>query len=523
MDDRGKLAAIAGALGCLGWALYKKLQKPKEVVHPRPLLRQSSTTAFFGPNLTVAQLRTEEDKLKQQLQQELLADLELIKVNRIVPVDHLSNWCASEGSIDINPLLYKAAGLQSLGMPPECFVSPGAFCIKDYQFHNEEELKTAPRYMKAGPKKYLYFNKDKVCAALVTCGGLCPGLNVVIREIVMTLWYRYKVRNIWGIRWGYHGFYEPGDNYVRLHPDKVKDIHQLGGTMLGAGRDNFQLEPVLNAIIEKGFNQVYIIGGDGTHKGIELLAKEVRKRKLRIALIGVPKTIDNDIQIIDYSFGFASAVQAAVKAIDSANVEANCADRGVGIVKVMGRDVGYIAMHASLASRDVNICLVPEFQFDLQGERGLLKYVVEERLPKKNHCVIVVAEGAAVGVRDMKLVKEGEDARLIDIGNILKKMIENYAKERKLPPVIVKYIDPSYMIRTVPANSADRQFCSILAQNAVHGAMAGFTNFTCGIIRGISVNLPLELVANGQKNKLKAEDRGWQRLLAGTGQRSFLN
>jgi len=513
-------AATAGMVGVGAYMARKKREDEEE--EAVPIIRRESSALFFGAHLTPEERKIEEDKLKANLKQEMINDIEALKTNSIVEVDHLTFWTDMPKEVSMSPLLFKAEERDRLGMPPECFVEPGTFCIKDFQFNNEDELKDAKRYMKAGPKKYVFFKKEEVCAALVTCGGLCPGLNVVIREIVMTLWWCYKVHNIWGVRWGYHGFYGAGDNFVKLNPEKVKDIHQLGGSILGAGRDVFDAEKILDSIVAKGINQVYVIGGDGTHKGIQGLANEVKKRKLKIALVGVPKTIDNDIQIIDYSFGFSSAVQAAVSAIESANVEANCAENGIGLVKVMGRDVGHIAMHASLASRDVNICLVPEFKFDINGEKGLLKYLFENRLKQKHHGVIVVAEGAALGVNDVRLVEEGKDPRTVDIGNWLKKQIEQYAKENN-HSIILKYIDPSYMIRTVPANSADRQFCSVLAQNAVHGAMAGYTNFTCGIIRGISVNLPLHLVAEGQKNKLVYEDRGWQRLLANTGQPPFRN
>eukprot|EP00826_Nyctotherus_ovalis_P004269 TRINITY_DN1090_c0_g2_i2.p1 TRINITY_DN1090_c0_g2~~TRINITY_DN1090_c0_g2_i2.p1 ORF type:complete len:471 (-),score=106.41 TRINITY_DN1090_c0_g2_i2:832-2199(-) len=440
----------------------------------------------------------------------------------IVHVDHLTDWCGLSEDIEINRLLYKAKESGRLGLPQDSLVTPGTFCVKDYQFGNEEDVKAAKRYMKAGPKKYVYFRKGDVRAAIVTCGGLCPGLNVVIREVVMALWWNYKVRKIWGVRWGYNGFYSGKENYVELTPEKVKEIHHLGGSILGAGRDIFDAEKILNAIIEQGVNQVYVIGGDGTHKGILELAKLVKARNLRIALVGVPKTIDNDIKIIDNSFGFSSAVQAAVLAINSAKVEATCVKNGIGLLKLMGRDVGHIAMHASLASRDVNICLVPEFKFDIDGLNGLLKYIFDTQIKNVGHCVIVVAEGAALGVNDRNLVREGEDPRNIDIGMYLKDEILKYDKEHKLGATL-KYIDPSYMVRTVPANSADKQFCSVLAQNAVHGAMAGFTNFTSGMIRGVSVNLPIELVAHGEKNRLTYADRAWQRLLAATGQPSFLN
>eukprot|EP01022_Parablepharisma_sp_SALTPOND_P019655 TRINITY_DN3399_c2_g1_i1.p1 TRINITY_DN3399_c2_g1~~TRINITY_DN3399_c2_g1_i1.p1 ORF type:complete len:607 (-),score=64.22 TRINITY_DN3399_c2_g1_i1:3008-4828(-) len=518
------VAIGVAAAGLVGFAAYKMLNKPSpeapEEVLP-PLTRQESSAIFFG-NLTPEERQVEEAKLKLTLKTRMFEDIEALKGNNIVEVEHLSDWCGIPEEVGVNPLLFKAEERHRLGMPPESFVEPGTFCIKDYQFNDEEELKVAKRYMKAGPKEYIYFNKDEVCAAIVTCGGLCPGLNVVIREIVMSLWWNYKIRKIWGVRWGYHGFFAEGDNYIPLTPEKVKDIHHLGGTILGAGRDVFKAKEVLDAIVARGINQVYVIGGDGTHKGLQILAEEIKKRKLRIALVGVPKTIDNDIKIIDYSFGFSSAVQAAVKAIESGNVEALCAENGVGLIKVMGRDVGHIATHASLASRDVNICLVPEFKFDMYGDKGLLNYLFETRFRVKSHCVIVVAEGAALGVNDVQLVEEGKDPRSVDIGGWLKKQIEKYAAEHN-QSVIIKYIDPSYMIRTVPANSADRQFCSSLAQNAVHGAMAGFTNFTCGIIRGVSVNLPIHLVAEGEKNKMDYEDRGWQRLLANTGQPTFRN
>ncbi len=523
MDSFWKVTAVSAGVGLsLGGLIYllkrrRQVEESKE--KERDIREQEKLKVKYEGSITNPVLDKE---FKQALLNEMVKDLQLMHSHNIMHVDHLTDWCGMPDEVEVNPLLFKAQERDRLGMPPESLVLPGTFCLKDFQFMSDEDVKNAKRFMKAGPKKYTYFNRNEVKAAIVTCGGLCPGLNVVIREIVMTLWWNYKVHKIWGVRWGYHGFYGPGDNYMSLNPDKVKDIHQLGGSILGAGRDVFDGEKIVAALLERGINQVYVIGGDGTHKGIMILAEMVKARGLRIAMVGVPKTIDNDIKIIDSSFGFSSSVQAAVHAINSANVEANCAENGLGLVKIMGRDVGHIAMQASLASRDVNICLVPEFKFDLEGEKGLLNYIFEERLKKKGHCVLVVAEGAALGVNDRQLVEPGKDPRNVNIGEYLKKEIEMYAKKNKMN-LTLKYIDPSYMIRTVPANSADRQFCSVLAQNAVHGAMAGFTNFTCGIIRGISVNLPIDLVANGEKNRLHYEDRGWQRLLASTGQPSFLN
>lgn len=516
MSKFGKASAIVTAAGAVltgGIFLYmrKKKQEPEdeEAQHRR---QYAAELYLPGP----------EEILKKDLLFEMKEDIRLMNECNIIPVDHLTQWCGETDEISVNPLLFKDEESERLGLPLKSLVKPGSFCIKDYQFSSEGELKKADRYMKAGPKKYMYFRKNDVKAAIVTCGGLCPGLNVVIREIVMTLWWNYNVKKIFGVKWGYSGFYESGENYVELTPEVVKEIQQLGGSILGAGRDTFDAEKIFNALREREINQVYIIGGDGTHKGILELSRLIKDRSARISLVGVPKTIDNDIKVIDYSFGFSSAIQAAVEAISSANVEATCVKNGIGLLKLMGRDVGHIAMHASLASREVNICLVPEFKFDLDGKEGLLDYIFDKVIKNTGHCVIVVAEGAALGVNDRNLVEKGEDPRNANIGLLLKNEILAYAKKNNFETTL-KYIDPSYIIRTVPANSADRQFCSVLAQNAVHGAMAGFTNFTSGIIRGVSVNLPVELVANGDKNRLVYDDRAWQRLLASTNQPSFIN
>ena len=294
-------------------------------------------------------------------------------------------------------------------------IPTGAFTISGQQYHSEYDLLTVPRYKKAGPKSHLYYDTTKVRAAIVTCGGICPGLNVVIRELVMMLWHGYKVHDIYGIKYGYEGFWkksQDGDCYVKLIPelkknekllDKhtivVKDIHTLGGTILGSSRGGFDGEKIANAVLERGINQIYAIGGDGTHRGLLNLSKIFKKKKIEVTLVGIPKTIDNDIDIIDKTFGFDTAVEIGMWAIHCADVEANSAEYGVGLVKLMGRHAGHIAMHASLANRDVNICLIPESPFDVYGPKGLLEYVTK-RVKERHHCVIVAAEGAGAAVRD---------------------------------------------------------------------------------------------------------------------------
>ncbi|KAL0330398.1 UNVERIFIED_CONTAM: ATP-dependent 6-phosphofructokinase [Sesamum radiatum] len=266
-------------------------------------------------------------------------------------------------------------------------------------------------FRRAGPRQRVYFAPEEVHACIVTCGGLCPGLNTVIREIVHSLDYMYGATKVLGI-------------------------------------------------------DVYIIGGDGTQKGAAVIYEEIRKRGLKVVVAGIPKTIDNDIPVIDRSFGFDTAVEEAQRAINAAHVEAESAENGIGVVKLMGRYSGFIAMYATLASRDVDCCLIPESPFYLEGRKLFI----------------------------------------LIIGN------------KKLTQYIA---DPTYMIRAIPSNAADNVYCTLLAQSAVHGAMAGYTGFTSGLVNGRQTYIPFNRITESQ-NKVVITDRMWARLLSSTNQPSFL-
>jgi 6-phosphofructokinase 1 len=278
----------------------------------------------------------------------------------------------------------------------------------------------------------------------------------------MSLWYNYGVRTIYGIKWGYGGIYDE-KSWIELTPSHVHDIHYQGGTILGTSRGGFDGEKIADALEKKGINMMFSIGGDGTHRGIMALSEEFKKRKSKIVLAGIPKTIDNDIPLIDRSFGFESSIEQAVKAIQSANVEATCSPNGVGLVKLFGRSCGFIALQASLASRDVNVCLIPESGFMLHGDRGILEFL-QKRLELKGHCVIVVAEGAGSALIDKKIGGTGQTDKsgnpiLPDIGKILKEEIAEHFKNINTE-VNLKYIDPTYIIRSCPANSFDSNYCA---------------------------------------------------------------
>jgi 6-phosphofructokinase 1 len=326
-------------------------------------------------------------------------------------------------------------------------------------------------FLRAGPRKTLHFEPNKVRAAIVTCGGLCPGLNNIIQGIVNSLDHLYGCRSVLGVRGGYQGFGDPDYPPMPLSREAVEGLQNKGGTVLGSGRGSFDADKTLAFLQKHKINQLYVVGGDGTHRAANDIAKEARARQLDLAVCGVPKTIDNDIDLLDRSFGFNTAVEEAQKAIRSAQTEAVCnLPNGIGIVKLMGRHSGFIAVHATLCSGEVDLCLIPEVPVVTDGDKGCLPHL-ERVLAAKGHAVVVVAEGAGEEILGQSAETDaGGNRRLPELGKWLKDQIGVYFKKRG-KPVTVKYIDPSYMIRSVPANASDAIYCLLLAQNAVHGAM----------------------------------------------------
>lgn len=346
---------------------------------------------------------------------------------------------------------------------------------------------------KAGPREKIFFDPKKTKAAVVTCGGLCPGINNVIRSIVMGLYYFYGVEDIVGIPYGYEGLNpKKRKDFIQLTPDKIKDIHEFGGTILGSSRGAQKVEDMVDTLVENNINILFTIGGDGTLKGTDAIGKEIEKRGLKISVVGVPKTIDNDIDLIDKSFGFETSFDVATPILRDAHNEATGAFNGIAIIKLMGRDSGFIAASAAISKPVVNFVLIPEMDFTLEGENGLFN-ALKERLHLKHHAVIVVAEGAGQNLmnNDDDVVKDASgNVKHKDIGLFLKEKIASYFKGLE-EEVTIKYIDPSYIIRSAPANASDSIFCSRLAYHAVHGAMAGKTRFVVGVLNGKFVYLPI--------------------------------
>ncbi len=381
------------------------------------------------------------------------------------------------------------------------------------------DLASAPAFELAGPRHQIFFDCAELKAGIVTCGGLCPGLNNVIRGIVLELTQGYGVGQILGFRYGYEGLVRRhGLGPVRLNPTTVADIHQQGGTALGTSRGDQDPAEMADRLEELGVGVLFAIGGDGTFRGAMALVQELARRKLPISVIGVPKTIDNDIHFIDRSFGFETAFSSAVDVIRSAHVEATGAKNGIGVVKLMGRHSGFIACHAALASTDVDAVLIPELPFQLEGRRGLFEFLTE-RLETESHALIVVAEGAGqehcVNGSPPSTDASG-NVRLGDIGVVLRDRIVAHFR-RKRVDVTLKYIDPSYHIRSVPASPADSVYCWNMARNAVHAAMAGNTNMLIGRWHGRFVHVPMPLATRFRKQVDVTGDL-WSAVMESTGQ-----
>lgn len=371
-----------------------------------------------------------------------------------------------------------------------------------------------PRFETAGPREKIFFDPSKLACGIVTCGGLCPGLNDVIRAIVLSLHHHYGVRTIYGFPYGYEGLApKHGHQPIMLNPQVVAQINEMGGTMLGSSRGNQDVSIMVDTLERMGIGVLFCIGGDGTQRGALDISEEAGKRGLKLSVIGIPKTIDNDVSYVQKTFGFETAVSEAKKATHAAHSEAAGARNGIGLVKLMGRDSGFIAAYSVLVDSQVTFCLIPEVPFALGGLLGALK----KRLEQRSHAVIVVAEGAgqelfeASGERDASgNIKYG------DIGTYLRDAIRDYFRRIGME-INLKYIDPSYMIRSQPANPHDSAFCLLMGHNAVHAGMAGRTGMIVGFWNHQFTHVPIPLAVSTRK-KIDPTGWVWSSVLASTGQ-----
>ena len=366
------------------------------------------------------------------------------------------------------------------------------------------------------------FDPTATTAAILTSGGLCPGLNAVISAVFMSLHHHYGVGRILGVPNGYAGLMPGRSAGIRpLERDHMKQIARTGGSVLGSARIKPDVRAIVDTLQAYSIDMLFCIGGDGTQRGAHAIHEEIAKRGLPIGVVGIPKTIDNDISWVQKTFGFETAVEIARQAITAANTEAECAINGIGLVRLMGRDSGFIAAAASIAASDVNYCLVPEVPFALEGENGLLA-CLENRLPKRGHAVIVVAEGAGQDLmpREDKRCDASGNILHQDIGSFLKAQIHSYLFAKGIEPAI-KYIDPSYIIRAAPANAADQVFCTTLGHAAVHAAMSGRTDMIVGSWNGQLTHVPIPIAIQGRK-QVEPTGELWRTVLETTGQGSLI-
>jgi 6-phosphofructokinase 1 len=474
---------------------------------------------------------------------------ELWKVEK---VDHVSDWTGSTKTYP-NPLSLKdnvpsswfiglndavAARVQvnALETLEETCLLSDDFDDPNGDFEMDCEVAdrngvNAEAFILAGPRAEIAFDPKECKAAIVTCGGLCPGLNSVIREVVMCLRRQYGVTETYGVPAGYRGFLEP-ETWRSLDEEAVKDLHNQGGSILGSSRGGHDTNAIVDSLVDQGVTHLFVVGGDGTVRGAAKIADEVKARGLPMAVAVVPKTIDNDVPLLDRTFGFESAVEAARSAINVANVEAEGFPHGLGVVKVMGRNSGFIAMHSALGSCVADLCLVPEVNFYLDGPGGIVDHLYE-RILDHDKAVVVIAEGAGQELM-AEMGAAGEEVRdasgnvlLDDVGpwlcKQLKQRLDDRLKEASThgDGLTLKYVDPSYMVRGIKPNTADNLYCLQLAHNAVHGAMAGLSSFLVGSVNTRECYVPIELVAN-KRNVIDTSHQSlWEYVVFSTGQPSF--
>jgi 6-phosphofructokinase 1 len=412
-------------------------------------------------------------------------------------------------------LVIRQLGVPSVDSPLDTDFVPDDEAVSAVRLRSELgtlSLDSIPMFERAGPRRRIWFRPERTTCAIVTCGGLCPGLNDVIRGITQILERGYGVRRILGLQYGYQGLVpRSGIEPLELDYEKVSEIHRRGGSILKTSRGEQDPVEMADGLRRLGIDVLFTIGGEGTQRGAAALAAEARRLGLEVAIVGVPKTIDNDIPGVEKSFGFETAVGESVRAITAGHIEAHDFPNGVAIVRLMGRDSGFIAAAATVASGDVNFCLVPEVDFELEGPDGLLA-ALERRLHARKHAVIVVAEGAGVRIREKLGYK--------DIGFCLRDVIARELPPRGLP-ISMKYLDPSYMIRSVPASADDSVFCRHLAGSAVHAAMSGRTEMVVGYVSDYLVHLPMA-IATGPRRTLDPHGTLWRAVLESTDQPKHL-
>ncbi len=418
--------------------------------------------------------------------------------------------------------------LKSHGIPGEGgtrFISDNSRITVDVHVETMEGFiknnQALPSFEQTGPREKIYFDPSKLKCAISTCGGLCPGLNDIIRSIVLELYHIYHVRNIYGIRHGLQGFIpDYGHDIMDLNPGSVSGIQDAGGSILGSSRGTQDISMVVDCLERMNVGILFMVGGDGTLMASKQIADEILKRKLKISVICIPKTIDNDIFLVSRSFGFDTAVDIATLAIKGAHNEAAAYPYGIGLIKLMGRHSGFLAATAALAQQDANFVLIPEVDIFLYGKTGFLQ-ALENRIKQRKHAVIIVAEGAGQNFFDDQENQYDASGNVVlkDIGIYLKDKVAQYFKEKEIP-ISLKYIDPSYIIRSLPANANDSVFCGFLGRDAVHAGMAGKTNLLISFWNNHYVHVPMAASA-GKRKKLDPRGRLWQSVLEATGQNMF--
>ena len=390
-----------------------------------------------------------------------------------------------------------------------------------------------PAFLEAGPRRMLFHEPQSVRAVVVTSGGLAPGLNCVVHGIVTRHWNTYGVNaarrgGIFGIYDGFVGLYnKPLDKTpASLRPEITEPWLDRGGSMLGARRFHEQelgelADQITANLALNDINILYVIGGDGSLKVAHEIAQRAKARN--ISVVGIPKTMDNDVLWVWQSFGFNTAVQKAAEVVNTMHAEAE-STRRVGLIELFGAESGFVAANATLASGHVDLVLVPEIFLALcpQQCEALLDRFIEYlsqtvRSKERAHAIVVLAEGVGELFKQRQVKLGGQPVSGKNFAGELRDFLQGGLKDPLGRVVDVFVNQPRHNIRAVPANAYDQIYCARLGALAVDNALAGYTDVMVSQWLTEYVLVPLELVALGKKS-IPPGGMFWKQVVSSTGQ-----
>jgi 6-phosphofructokinase 1 len=417
---------------------------------------------------------------------------------------------------------YKNPTLDEEDKPRSAFVREGASIpvLHDWDiiqvFADNGYLDAFPRFLRTGEQPEYRFDPTDVTIGILIAGGIAAGLNMVVDSIVKRHFAlatqiaggEPQSLRIYGYDGGYKGMMQskrfllaPTEgagrraNYPAGLPIRATDGQATSGgsTLVKAGRGEELTDEQailslarehVRKIVTEGLDILYVIGGNGTLSWAARLCEALEEMQdaKPIAIVGGPKTMDNDVFFTDATFGFRTAVDVATNFVLGIHHDARAQDR-IGLLEVFGASAGWVALHAHADSGEGDEVLIPERMPEKREDHndflgGILDYV-EKRLEDNDHAVVVVAEGA---MPEWQWRDAGAKDRAF--ANLLSKMKQRYGPARAeagKEPFAISDVRTRYLVRGTPPNTYDIELCKVTGRLMVDTALAGFTG--CAVHR----------------------------------------